>query len=156
MSKIYKLSSSFLYYFDKKIQWYLWSQVPLNHLIQHQCFCLLKTKRTVNVFLSKVPHFYTGVTHPWLFNKSKFKLKSNRVNLVASASPIECPMSGRYSTNWDQKGWPCSENQMYYTAARPWCVWFTAWDPAGGIFLSGKVFNSDNFLLLSCCISTAF
>ena len=24
------------------------------------------------------------------------------------------PMSGRYSTNWDQKGWPGSEIQMYY------------------------------------------
>ena len=28
--------------------------------------------------------------HRWPFSKSKFKLKSNRVNLVAPASPIEC------------------------------------------------------------------
>ena len=27
-------------------------------------------------------------------------------------------MSGRYSTNWDRKGWPGTEIQMYYTAAR--------------------------------------
>ena len=27
-------------------------------------------------------------------------------------------MSGRYSTNWDWKGWPGTEIQMYYTAAR--------------------------------------
>ena len=26
-------------------------------------------------------------------------------------------MSGRYSTNWDRKGWPGSEIQIYYTAA---------------------------------------
>ena len=42
------------------------------------------------------------------FRKSKFNLMPDRVNLVAPASPIECPlyfpMSGRYSTNWDRKG----------------------------------------------------
>ena len=39
---------------------------------------------------------------PWPFSKSKFNLKSDRVNLVAPASPISVcfiyPMSGRYST----------------------------------------------------------
>ena len=29
-------------------------------------------------------------THPWPFSKSKFNLKSDRVNIVAPASPIEC------------------------------------------------------------------
>ena len=29
-----------------------------------------------------------------------------------------CPMSGRYSTNWDRKVWPGSEIQMYYGC--PW------------------------------------
>ena len=29
------------------------------------------------------------------------------------------PMSGRYSKNWDRKGWPGSEIQMYYG-----CPWF--------------------------------
>ena len=29
-------------------------------------------------------------THPWPFSKSKFNLNSDRVNLVAPASPIEC------------------------------------------------------------------
>ena len=52
------------------------------------------------------------------FSKIKFNLKSDRVNLVAPASLVErlliYPMSGRYSTNWDQKGWPGSEIQLYY------------------------------------------
>ena len=42
------------------------------------------------------------------FSKSKFNLKSDPVNLVAPASPIDIcfiyPMSERYSTNWNQKG----------------------------------------------------
>ena len=29
-------------------------------------------------------------THPWPFSKSKFNLKSDSINLVAPASPIEC------------------------------------------------------------------
>ena len=49
------------------------------------------------------------ITHRWPFSKSKFILKSDRVNLVAPASPVH-----RYSKNWDRKGWPSSEIQMYY------------------------------------------
>ena len=62
----------------------------------------------------------TWCTHRWLFSKSKFNLKSDRVNLVTPASPIECLLlfPGRYSTNWDRKGWPGSEIQMYYGC--PW------------------------------------
>ena len=30
------------------------------------------------------------LTHPWPFSKSKFNLRSDRVNLIAPASPIEC------------------------------------------------------------------
>jgi len=45
-------------------------------------------------------------------------LKSDRVNLVARLVLLSVcfiyPMSGRYSTNWDRKGWPGSEIQMYY------------------------------------------
>ena len=33
---------------------------------------------------------YKHLMHLWLFSKSKFNLKSDRVNLVAPASPIEC------------------------------------------------------------------
>ena len=40
-------------------------------------------------------------THLSPFNKSKFNLKSDRVNLVAPANPIH---TARYSTNWDRKG----------------------------------------------------
>ena len=54
-------------------------------------------------------------THLWPFSKSKFNLKSDRVNLVALASPVH---RARYSTNWDRKGWPGSEIQMYYGC--PW------------------------------------
>ena len=51
-------------------------------------------------------------THLWPFSKSKFNQKSERVNLVAPASPIY-PLTVRYSTNWDRKSWPGSEIQMY-------------------------------------------
>ena len=68
------------------------------------------------------PYILGRFTHLWPFSKSKFHLKSDRVNLVAPASPIECllylPMSGWYCTNWDRKGWPGSEIQMYYGC--PW------------------------------------
>ena len=30
------------------------------------------------------------LTHTWPFSKSKFNLRSDRVNLIAQASPIEC------------------------------------------------------------------
>ena len=69
-------------------------------------------------FLKK---FSTRKTHPWPSSKSKFNLKSDRVNLVAPASPIY-PISRRYSTNWDRKGWPGSEIQSYY--GWPWESYF--------------------------------
>ena len=54
-------------------------------------------------------------THLWPFSKTKFNLKSDRVNLVAQLSVCFIyPMSGRYNTNWDRKSWPSSEIQMYY------------------------------------------
>ena len=34
--------------------------------------------------------YLLSIMHPWPFSKSKFNLKSDRVNLVAPASPIEC------------------------------------------------------------------
>jgi len=34
--------------------------------------------------------YFDCLTHHWPFNKSKFNLKSDRVNLVAPACPIEC------------------------------------------------------------------
>ena len=45
---------------------------------------------------------------------------SDRVKLVATASPIEglLYLSGWYSTNWERKGCPGSEIQMYYGC--PW------------------------------------
>ena len=39
---------------------------------------------------------YSCLTHPWPFSKSKFNLKSDRVNLFAPASPIKCLL---YLTN---------------------------------------------------------
>ena len=64
--------------------------------IEKRIFCwwlqlLIKSKNTVynnkkvyGYCISAVP------THLWPFSKSKFNLKSDRVNLVAPASPIEC------------------------------------------------------------------
>ena len=43
-----------------------------------------------------------------------WSIKPDRVNLVAAASSV-CV---RYNTNWDRKGWPGSEIQMYYGC--PW------------------------------------
>ena len=55
------------------------------------------------------------------FSKSKLNLyealTSDRVNLVAPASPVH---RARYSTNWDRKGWPGKEIQMYYGC--PWVL----------------------------------
>ena len=74
-----------------------------------------------------------NLTHLWPFMKSKFNLKSDRVNVVAPASPLSVcfmyPMSWRYSTIWDRKGWPGSEIQMYY-----------GWKQRVNIRLSSKVF----------------
>ena len=75
-------------------------------------------KGTVSVILIVTIYEGWSRTHLWPFRKSKFNLMSDRVNLVAPASPIEClpylPKIGRYSTNWNRKGWPGFEIQMYY------------------------------------------
>ena len=61
-------------------------------------------------------------THPWRFSKSKFNLKSDRVNLVAPARPIECllylPNVRAIQYTLGRKGWHGSEIQMYYSC--PW------------------------------------
>ena len=46
------------------------------------------TTSTVLWLLNYKPKHHA--THPWPCSKSKFNLKSNHVNLVAPASPIEC------------------------------------------------------------------
>ena len=63
-------------------------------------------------------------THPWPFSKSKFNQKSDRVNLVAPASPIECLLyfPNVRAIHWDRKGWPASEIQMYNSC--PWKTTF--------------------------------
>jgi len=43
------------------------------------------------------------------------------------------PMSGRYSTNWDQKRWPGSEIQMYFGC--PWNSLFLLSGAYTGIYL---------------------
>ena len=48
-----------------------------------------------------------------------WSIKSERVNLVAPASPVH---RAGYSTNWDRKGRPGSEIQMYYGC--PWYIYF--------------------------------
>ena len=54
-------------------------------------------------------------THLWLFSKIEFNLKSDPVNrLVLLSVCFIYPISWRYSINWDRKGLPGSEIQMYY------------------------------------------
>jgi len=57
-------------------------------------------------FISSL-QFFSPDTHPWSFSKSKFNLKSDRVNLVAPASPIECPgdtiQTGKVEPAWKFK-----------------------------------------------------
>ena len=50
------------------------------------------TKYLIKTILLNSTCFLYNVcyTHLWPFSKSKFKLNSDRVNLVAPASPIEC------------------------------------------------------------------
>ena len=56
------------------------------------------------------------LTHLWPFSKSKFNLKSVRVNLVAPVSPIKClpylPNVRAIRYKLDRKGLPGSEIQM--------------------------------------------
>ena len=72
----------------------------------------LYLKAGVHTSYYSSPRHYT---HLCPFSKSKFNLyeaiKSDHVNLVAPVSPIH---RARFSTNWDRKGWPGSEIQMYY------------------------------------------
>ena len=51
---------------------------------------------------------YKRVTHLWPFSKSKFNLAPSTLlhRLVILSVFFIYPMSGRYSTNWDRKGWP--------------------------------------------------
>ena len=55
-------------------------------------------------------------------SKSKFNLGLTTSTLLHRLVLLSVcfiyPMSGRYNTNWDRKGWPGSEIQMYYGC--PW------------------------------------
>ena len=89
------------------------------------------------IYLQKESNLYQYITlrpfaasrTPWPFSKSKLNLKTDRVNLVAPASPIECllylPNVRRYSTNCDRKGWPARKFKCT-TAARGLRAYFTS------------------------------
>ena len=63
---------------------------------------------------SSIWYWGKPITHLLPLTKSKFNLKSDRVNrLVLLSVCFINTMSRRYSTNWDRKGWPGSEIQMY-------------------------------------------
>ena len=51
----------------------------------------------------------TSCSPAWPFSKSKFNLNSDRVNLVAPASPIECLLYLPNVRAIQYKGWPGSE-----------------------------------------------
>ena len=87
-----------------------------NCLCQELALCYLILMVKINLRL---------LTHLCLFGKSKF----NIYEIILTASTLShrlvrlivCfinPMSVRYSTNWDRKGWPGSEIKVYYGC--PW------------------------------------
>ena len=66
---------------------------------------LIHIAQLLPLFIFKLKINSLHITHLCHFSKSKFNLKSDRVNLVAPASfCFIYPKSGRYSTNWDRKG----------------------------------------------------
>ena len=117
-------------------------------LLSNYNFLIQLCKLSINiVFILKYPWYF--LKYPWYFLKYLWyfelkwyaRLNSNsrtsdplvnvNSNLSLTASTLlhrlvllsVCfiyPMSGRYSTNWDRKGWPGSEIQMYYGCP---CFW---------------------------------
>ena len=74
-------------------------------------------KRTVSLMLSE-PHWKNGPRTSDPLVKVNSILSLTALTLLHWLARLSfCyiyPMSGRYSTNWDRKGWPCSEIKMYY------------------------------------------
>ena len=58
--------------------------------IQRAYYFKLKFKRRNSQKTTSFLHESLHIKHLWPFSKSKFNLKSDRVNLVAPAIPIEC------------------------------------------------------------------
>ena len=52
----------------------------------------------------------------WQFTSNLSEINYNQLlpRLVLLSVCFIYPLSGQYSTNWDRKGWPGSEIQMYY------------------------------------------
>ena len=74
--------------------------------------------RLLNINYHQKRIWHIMFTLLWPFSKSRFNLMSDRVNLIAPASPVECllylPNVRAIQSNWDRKGWPGSEIKMYY------------------------------------------
>ena len=106
------------------------------------CFIREKVERTKNKGFNEINGLYpwfhahsmhtpceddnVRFRHPWPFSKSKFNLKSDRVNLVAPASPIKCLLylPNVRAIQYKLGPGPGSEIQMYYGC--PWiCIGIT-------------------------------
>ena len=74
-----------------------------NFAFFRESFRSLETLPIIKLYSCKLkPRMWMYFTHLWPLSKSKVSVCFMH------------PMSGRYSTNWDRKGWAGSEIQMYY------------------------------------------
>jgi len=84
-------------------------------------------------------------------NSTKSQTASTLLHqLVLLSVCLICPMSGRYSANWDRKGWPGSEIQMYYSC--PWkttFIWLSCYhcNNAGKILIYFSILHFQNTFL---------
>ena len=83
---------------------------------------------------------------------------SDRINLIAPASPIEfCfmyPIAGRYGTNWDRKSWPGPEIQMYYGC--PWLSMSHVPQSKSGILRAGTTCTAPESLVHFNCTGPCY
>ena len=82
-------------------------------------FYLMLLSREIDIKLCQ-NYTKTHVTDPSVKVNSTYSLTTSTLlhRLVLLSVCFIYPMSGRYSTIWDRKGWPGSEIQMYYGS--PW------------------------------------
>ena len=70
------------------LNWFFWKLMKFFFWLFFLNWKSFREIQKLKIFLKFFILVHT--THLWPFSKSKFNLKSDRVNLVAPASPIEC------------------------------------------------------------------
>ena len=70
------------------LNWFFWKLMKFFFWLFFLSWKSFREIQKLKIFLKFFILVHT--THLWPFSKSKFNLKSDRVNLVAPASPIEC------------------------------------------------------------------